>query len=147
MASASATRAPGSSKIDVDPAVEEAPTAPSSSARWSANRCAAAAIAALNPIVSEVQPLRNAHREPKAARMYTYSPPERGIAAPSSAYAKVPSRAKSAPKAHRIRIQDGLPRSRAMNPEVPKMPVPIMFDTSRQAAVNAVTRPTRGFGD
>jgi len=32
-----------------------------------------------------------------------------------------------------------------MNPVVPNIPVPIMFETIRQAAVKAVTLPANGF--
>src|SRR3954465_2441871 len=56
------------------------------------------------PAMNDVHPVRKAASGPNASRRYTYSPPECGRAAASSAYALAPATA-SAPPARKLRVR------------------------------------------
>ncbi len=97
-----------------------------------------------NPAKNEIQPLRKAQPGPHASLRYAYSPPARGMFMPNSAYAKQPARATIPPTTQMPRTNSGRPKSPARNPVVVKMPVPIMFDTTRAAQLVTVRTRRRG---
>ena len=62
-----------------------------------------------------------------------YSPPDRGIAAPSSAYDTAPQNAAAPPTTHSRRSGKVERMSSSWNPRLVKTPVPIMLATTTDA--------------
>src|SRR2546430_11765891 len=80
---------------------------PSERNRYSANGVAIAPSADARISSSSDQPNRNAGSRPKPSRTYTYTPPERGNIAASSAYVSAPHNASSPPNTHTSSISTG----------------------------------------
>src|SRR4051812_20421529 len=109
--------------------------------RYETKATALAASAPEKPATSEVHPLRNPNRGPKARERYTYSPPASGHSLPNSEYVTAPANANSPPTNHSATIAPGCGTMDAMIAGVVKMPTPITFETTSAVAS---TRPSLG---
>src|SRR6266536_2398078 len=89
---------------------------------------------------SSVHPKRNAGNRPNPSRMYTYTPPDRGNSAASSAYVSAPHNASRPPSTHTPNIGSGAGTRSAMIAGVRKMPPPMVEPTSTATALH---RPSR----
>src|SRR2546423_11114126 len=89
---------------------------------------------------SSVHPNRNAGSRPKPSRTYTYTPPERGSIAASSAYVSAPHSASSPPSTHTTSMSTGSGTRPAITAGVRKIPPPMVEPTSTATALH---RPSR----
>src|SRR5256886_12051232 len=101
---------------------------------------------------SSVHPNRNAGSRPKPSRTYTYTPPERGNIAASSAYVSAPHSASSPPNTHTSSISTGWGTRPAITAGVRKIPPPKVEPTSTATALHSPSRrgrrsPQRSVGD
>src|SRR5437588_3557078 len=92
---------------------------------------------------SSVHPNRNAGSRPKPSRTYTYTPPERGNIAASSAYVSAPHSASSPPNTHTSSISTGSGTRPAITAGVRKMPPPMVEPTSTATALQKPRRRGR----
>src|SRR5256885_5236800 len=92
---------------------------------------------------SSVQPNRNAGSRPKPSRTYTYTPPERGNIAASSAYVSAPHNASSPPTPHTKSISTGSGARPAITAGVRKIPPPMVEPTSTATALHSPSRRGR----
>src|SRR5712675_3292596 len=74
-----------------------------------------------------------------------YSPPERGSAAESSAYATPPQKAHTPPTSQSTRTTNGVRPALIWNPTLVKTPVPIILATTRHVAVKSDIEPDGAF--
>src|SRR6266568_3527205 len=89
---------------------------------------------------SSVHPKRNAGNRPNPSRMYTYTPPERGNSAASSAYVSAPHNASRPPSTHTPNIGSGAGTRSAMTAGVRKIPPPMVEPTSTAIALQKPSR-------
>src|SRR5881396_1978390 len=108
--------------------------------RYSANGVAIAPSADARISTSSVHPNRNAGNRPKPSRMYTYTPPERGNSAASSAYVRAPHNASNPPSTHTPNIGSGVGTRSAMTAGVRKIPPPMVDPTSTATALQKPRR-------
>src|SRR5690348_4429341 len=92
---------------------------------------------------SSVHPKRNAGKRPNPSRMYTYTPPERGNSAASSAYVSAPHNASRPPSTHTPNIGSGAGTRSAMTAGVRKIPLPMVEPTSTATALQKPSRRGR----
>src|SRR2546429_60544 len=88
-------------------------------------------------------PTTNASSRPKPSRTYTYTPPERGTIAASSAYVSAPHSASSPPSTHTTSMSTGSGTRPAITAGVRKIPPPIVEPTSTATALQKPSRRGR----